>query len=125
MGFRDAASAAVDLLSRRPEIRAGWKDRFRHIMIDEFQDDDELQKDLLYLLAERRDRTDPGVPKRRDLEPDKLFFVGDEKQSIYRFRGADVAVFRGLAEDLGAGRAGPADQLPFRARAGCLLQPGL
>ena len=113
MGFRDVASAAVDLLSRRPEIRAGWKDRFRHIMIDEFQDDDELQKDLLYLLAERRDRMDPGVPKRGDLEPDKLFFVGDEKQSIYRFRGADVAVFRGLAEDLGAD--GPALRTNYRS----------
>ncbi len=103
MGFRDVAEAAVDLLARRPGIRRAWKTRFRYIMIDEFQDDDELQKDLLYLLAERPDREDPGIPEARDLEPDKLFFVGDEKQSIYRFRGADVSVFRGLAEDLGAG----------------------
>ncbi len=113
MGFRDVAEAAVDLLSRRPGVRAGWKRRFRYIMIDEFQDDDELQKDLLYLLAERPDRTDPGVPEVRDLDPDKLFFVGDEKQSIYRFRGADVSVFRGLAEDLGA--EGPALRTNYRS----------
>lgn len=113
MGFRDVAEAAVDLLSRRPGVRAGWKKRFRYIMIDEFQDDDELQKNLLYLLAERPDRTDPGVPEVRDLEPDKLFFVGDEKQSIYRFRGADVSVFRGLAEDLGAD--GPALRTNYRS----------
>ena len=113
MGFRDVAAAAVDLLSRRPEIRAGWKRRFRYLMIDEFQDDDELQKDLLYLLAEREDRMERGIPESKDLEPDKLFFVGDEKQSIYRFRGADVSVFRGLAEDLGAD--GPSLRTNYRS----------
>lgn len=116
MGFRDVAEAAVDLLARRPGIRRVWKTRFRYIMIDEFQDDDELQKDLLYLLAERPDREDPGIPEARDLEPDKLFFVGDEKQSIYRFRGADVSVFRGLAEDLGAG--GTALRTNYRSEPG-------
>lgn len=113
MGFRDVARAAVDLLSRKPGIRAGWKKRFRYIMIDEFQDDDELQKNLLYLLAERPDRMETGIPEARDLEPDKLFFVGDEKQSIYRFRGADVSVFRGLTEDLGAD--GPALRTNYRS----------
>lgn len=113
MGFRDVAEAAVDLLSRRPEIRSAWKKRFRYVMIDEFQDDDELQKNLLYLLAERPDREAPGIPSGGDLEPDKLFFVGDEKQSIYRFRGADVSVFRRLSEDLAA--EGPALRTNYRS----------
>jgi ATP-dependent exoDNAse (exonuclease V) beta subunit len=105
MSFRDTAVCAVDLLLRRPEIRAHWKRRFRFIMIDEFQDDDELQKELLYLLAERLDLSSPRVPTAWELDPGKLFFVGDEKQSIYRFRGADVAVFRRLGEELS--RAAP------------------
>ena len=113
MGFRDVAQAAVDLLNRKPGIRTAWKKRFRYIMIDEFQDDDELQKNLLYLLAERPDREDIGIPSGGDLEPDKLFFVGDEKQSIYRFRGADVSVFRGLSEDLGTD--GPALRTNYRS----------
>ena len=104
MGFRDAAVCAVDLLKRRSEIRAHWKRRFRYVMIDEFQDNDELQRDLLYLLAEREDRNSPGVPEAADLAPDKLFFVGDEKQSIYRFRGADVSVFMRLSDELAAAR---------------------
>jgi ATP-dependent helicase/nuclease subunit A len=77
-------------------------------MIDEFQDNNELQKDLLFLLAENPDRTDPGIPSPQELCPAKLFFVGDEKQSIYRFRGADVSVFRKLKNDLGT------DDLPLR-----------
>ncbi|HTX73020.1 MAG TPA: UvrD-helicase domain-containing protein, partial [Rectinemataceae bacterium] len=86
MSFRDAAVCAVDLLTRRPEIRRHWKGRFRYVMIDEFQDDDELQRDLLYLLGEREGAESAGVPKAADLAPGKLFFVGDDKQSIYRFR---------------------------------------
>jgi ATP-dependent helicase/nuclease subunit A len=102
MGFRDAAVCAVDLLKRRPEIRSHWKSRFRFVMIDEFQDNDELQRDLLYLLAERADLRSASVPAAEDLAPDKLFFVGDEKQSIYRFRGADVSVFKRLSNELAA-----------------------
>ncbi|HSV56027.1 MAG TPA: UvrD-helicase domain-containing protein, partial [Magnetospirillaceae bacterium] len=115
MSFRDVATTAVNLLDCSCEIRSAWKRRFRYLMIDEFQDNDELQKKLLYLLAERMDRQEPGIPAAADLEPDKLFFVGDEKQSIYRFRGADVAVFRGLVEDFGDG---PALRTNYRSEPG-------
>ncbi len=100
LGFRDIAEAAVALLKEDLELRAFYKKHIRAIMIDEFQDDNETQKELLYLLAERDDRASPDIPKPNDLKSDALFFVGDEKQSIYRFRGADVSVFRKLAEDL-------------------------
>ena len=100
MGFRDAAVCAVDLLSRRTDIRAYYKRRYRYIMVDEFQDDDELQKELLYLLAEEDGRLEAGIPGPSALAPDKLFFVGDGKQSIYRFRGADVSVFNRLGAEL-------------------------
>ncbi|MDR1250390.1 MAG: UvrD-helicase domain-containing protein [Treponema sp.] len=100
--FADVARLAGTILRDHPDIRKSEKAAFEALMIDEFQDNNELQKDLLFLLAENPDRTDPGVPLPQNLCPAKLFFVGDEKQSIYRFRGADVSVFRKLQNDLGA-----------------------
>jgi ATP-dependent exoDNAse (exonuclease V) beta subunit len=69
-------------------------------MIDEFQDNNRLQKEILYLLGEKKDTELPRVPSAGELDPGKLFFVGDEKQSIYRFRGADVSVFKELAGEV-------------------------
>jgi ATP-dependent helicase/nuclease subunit A len=80
--FTDIAHLAVDGLRLYPDIRRMYQDSFRMIMIDEFQDNNSLQRDLVNLLA----------------DPARVFYVGDEKQSIYRFRGADVSVFRTLAE---------------------------
>lgn len=100
MDFKDLGLCAVEALRRRKDMRNYWKQRIASIMIDEFQDNNQIQKDLLYLLAERRDRTVEGIPSPADLEEGKLFFVGDEKQSIYRFRGADVSVFKSLSKEL-------------------------
>jgi ATP-dependent exoDNAse (exonuclease V) beta subunit len=94
MNYKDLGALAVDILSSQEEVRRYWASRFQYILIDEFQDNNELQKQLLLLLS--RD----GEQVRRG----KLFFVGDEKQSIYLFRGADVSVFKSLAEELGASR---------------------
>jgi ATP-dependent helicase/nuclease subunit A len=102
LGFSDIACLAVDTLSRDADLRQVYKKAFKKIMVDEFQDNNALQRDLVYLLAEKYERRDQGVPAREDLLPDKIFFVGDEKQSIYGFRGADVSVFRGLARDFSA-----------------------
>lgn len=102
--FADVPRLAVDILRTNPAVRTFYKNRFSHIMIDEFQDNNRLQKDLLYLLAERRDLCGTSIPAAGELEKDKLFFVGDEKQSIYRFREADVSVFKQLGRELeGAG----------------------
>ncbi len=105
--FTDVSRMALDALVDDPDLRASYKSSIRSIMIDEFQDDNELQRDLLFLLAERRDRREKSVPSADELSGGKLFFVGDEKQSIYRFRGADVSVFRSLARDLGSSGARP------------------
>ncbi len=103
--FGDVARMAVSALKDDPALRRVWKDSIKSIMIDEFQDDNQLQRDLLFLIAERPERNDRSVPSPADLVSGKLFFVGDEKQSIYRFRGADVSVFRALASDLSRGEA--------------------
>lgn len=99
--FTDVSRLALDALQQDPDVRHAWKTAIHSIMIDEFQDNNELQRDLLFLLAEKGKRTEKEIPRASELCPDKLFFVGDEKQSIYRFRGADVAVFRSLSRDLG------------------------
>ena len=97
--FKDIASLAVCILRDYPEIRQVEKEKYKAIMIDEFQDNNSQQRDLLFMLAEKPELHNKGVPSPEDLCPDKLFFVGDEKQSIYRFRGADVSVFRALSQD--------------------------
>jgi ATP-dependent exoDNAse (exonuclease V) beta subunit len=94
MNYKDLGALAVDILSRQEEVRRYWASRFQYILIDEFQDNNELQKQLLLLLSSDGEQIRRG----------KLFFVGDEKQSIYLFRGADVSVFKSLAEELGASR---------------------
>ena len=81
LDFEDLQLYARDLLRDHPEVREAEQLRFRAIMVDEFQDTNRLQCDIVDLL-----RDGAGAPD--------VFFVGDEFQSIYGFRHADVAVFR-------------------------------
>lgn len=115
--FADAAQLALETLKAQPEIRQEEKEAYKAIMIDEFQDDNSLQKELLYLLAERLDCSTVGTVPVENLDQGKLFFVGDEKQSIYKFRGADVSVFRRLAKELaGESQQGAALSLSYNYR---------
>jgi ATP-dependent helicase/nuclease subunit A len=100
LSFKDVADLAITILLEQEDIRRNEKESFKAIMIDEFQDNNGLQKDLLFLLAEKPDLMNKSVPPPEDLCADKLFFVGDEKQSVYLFRGADVSVFRKLKDEL-------------------------
>ena len=92
LDFEDLQLAARDLLRDHPEIREREQLRFRALMVDEFQDTNRLQCELIDLLAE-------GTGER------EVFYVGDEFQSIYGFRHADVAVFRERRERAGGGLA--------------------
>ena len=100
LGFHDVLTLAVAGLREDKSLRRYYKGLFRYIMIDEFQDNNLLQKELLYLLSEEDDVEGEGIPAASALNPGKLFFVGDEKQSIYRFRGADVSVFKQLHSEI-------------------------
>ena len=102
--FKDIAELAYCILRDYPEIRQVEKEKYKAIMIDEFQDNNKLQRDMLFMLAEKLERREKGVPPIEELSPCKLFFVGDEKQSIYLFRGADVSVFRALSDDFKDGK---------------------
>ena len=104
LSFNDVAQLALHALLTQPELRQHHNRSVSHIMIDEFQDNNQLQQDLLFALSLHDpwdDRVFESPPTIEDIAGNKLFFVGDEKQSIFGFRGADVAVFRGLSEQVG------------------------
>ncbi|GMO25091.1 MAG: UvrD-helicase domain-containing protein [Termitinemataceae bacterium] len=98
--FNDIASLALKALIEHPDIRDMYKRQFKAVMCDEFQDNNNLQKNLLFLLAENMERKIKSPAQACELINNKLFFVGDEKQSIYKFRGADVSVFRSLIKEI-------------------------
>jgi len=101
--FHDLLVLARALL-RDPEhgvrARARLRARYRRLLIDEFQDTDPIQIELAVLLAS----DDAGAADRAwtdvAIEPGRLFFVGDPKQSIYRFRRADIATFLSARDSL-------------------------
>jgi ATP-dependent helicase/nuclease subunit A len=101
LDFEDLQLRARDLLRDDEEIRVREQLRFRSIMVDEFQDTNRLQCELIDLLG--------GGPGERE-----IFFVGDEFQSIYGFRHADVQVFRERRD--AAGRVLPLTR-NYRSRA--------
>ncbi|MFP4408507.1 MAG: UvrD-helicase domain-containing protein [Spirochaetaceae bacterium] len=100
LSYQDVVELSITALRDNRELREFYKRRYSRIMIDEFQDNNNDQRELLFLLSEASGSQIPGIPDAASLSPEKLFFVGDEKQSIYRFRGADVSVFKGLSDEL-------------------------
>ena len=98
--YNDVSHLALESLKNDVELRNYYKKNIKTIMIDEFQDNNQLQRDILFLIAEKQMRKEKTICSSEELEEGKLFFVGDEKQSIYAFRGADVSVFRNLIKDL-------------------------
>ena len=91
LDFLDLLLRARDLVRDNAAVRTELQRRFTHVFVDEFQDTDPLQAEILTLLA-ADDPEERDWRKARPL-PGKLFIVGDPKQSIYRFRRADVALY--------------------------------
>jgi ATP-dependent helicase/nuclease subunit A len=92
LDFLDLLLRTRDLVRGRADVRGELGRRITHIFVDEFQDTDPLQAEILLLLAS----ADPAVSDWREVTPapGKLFVVGDPKQSIYRFRRADVGIYQ-------------------------------
>lgn len=80
---------AIEHLQKNEALRQKYQERYKYIMVDEFQDTNERQRQLIYLLC--GNKLD---------NKNNLFIVGDVKQSIYRFRHADVSVFNRVKEDI-------------------------
>ena len=89
--YADLLLATRDLLRDFPAVRRAFSARFTRILVDEFQDTDPLQAEvLLYLSSDDSEEKDTSrlIPR-----PGALFVVGDPKQSIYRFRRADISAY--------------------------------
>ena len=102
LNFQDLLIEARNMLRDRPDVRRALCERFTPILVDEFQDTDPIQAEILFYLT----GADPGERDWRKIAPapGSLFVVGDPKQSIYRFRRADIETYehvRGRIEDSG------------------------
>jgi ATP-dependent helicase/nuclease subunit A len=96
LDFLDLLLVARNLVRDNPAVRVELQNRFTHIFVDEFQDTDPLQAEILLLLSS----ADPAETNWLKVKPiaGKLFIVGDPKQSIYRFRRADVSLYQGVKQ---------------------------
>ncbi len=75
MDFDDLLMKTVELLRSNPDVAMRWRDRFAHVLVDEYQDTNAVQNELVLMLAEQHRQ---------------VTVVGDSDQSVYRFRGADI-----------------------------------
>ena len=82
--FDDMLIMCYELFTERPDILAAWQRKFRYILVDEFQDINRIQYEIVRMLA---------------LPENNLFIVGDDDQSIYRFRGAKPEIMLGFMKD--------------------------
>ena len=91
LDFDDLLYQARDLLRDHEPVRRALAQRYDHILVDEFQDTDPMQAEIIWRLA---GEGDPKIPwQERVIRSGALFLVGDPKQAIYRFRGADVQTY--------------------------------
>ncbi len=91
LDFDDLLHHARDLLKNHETVRQALAKRYTKILVDEFQDTDPLQAEILWWLAGEGDAALPWYE--RTIRPGALFVVGDPKQAIYRFRGADLETY--------------------------------
>ena len=98
LDFVDLLLAARDLLRDHDHVRCDFQQRYTHIFVDEFQDTDPLQAEIVLLLA--ADNPTGSDWRHVTSVTGKLFIVGDPKQSIYRFRRADVGVYQQVKDQL-------------------------
>lgn len=87
--FDDMLVMCYELFRARPDILAAWQGKYRYILIDEFQDINRLQYEIIRMLAKPEDN---------------LFIVGDDDQSVYRFRGAKPEIMLGFKKDYPAAK---------------------
>jgi exodeoxyribonuclease-5 len=90
--FDDFLVTARDLVRKQPQILATLATRYTHILVDEFQDTDPIQAEILWYLCGVGAPDEPWQSRR--IRDGSLFLVGDPKQAIYGFRGADIAIYR-------------------------------
>ena len=99
LDFDDLLLLPVQLLRQNEQVRHYWHRRFKHVLVDEYQDTNRTQYELIKLLV-----TDGCPPEAfSSWQERSVFVVGDADQSIYSFRAADFTILRGFQDDFGDG----------------------
>ena len=115
--FSDVLVMARDMLRDSREAREYFRSRYRYFYVDEFQDTDAVQVELLFYLAtDSEENFVPGHWEQCRPRPGSLFLVGDPKQGIYRFRGADVFTYNRVKECFAKQGIGKVEVLSFNFR---------
>src|SRR5262249_10113659 len=99
LDFDDLLLHVRDLVRSNDDVRVAIGQQYRFILIDEFQDTDRVQSEILFSIAAMPDQQGPW--QERKLRSGSLFLVGDPKQAIYRFRGADIEAYQFCRELIG------------------------
>ena len=111
LNYGDLLNLTARVLRENVGVRRALQQKYRYLLVDEFQDTDPVQAELVFWLGEdpegnRAKGADPLDWRQVPLRPGALFVVGDPKQSIYRFRRADIDIYnivRGRFSEKGAG----------------------
>ena len=104
MDFDDLIMVTVHLLQAFPEVAAEYRSRFRHVMVDEYQDTNHAQYVLVRELAGQGAATPAADPAGEPIPPAELVVVGDADQSIYAFRGATIRNIEEFERDFAGAR---------------------
>ncbi|QNP70683.1 DNA helicase PcrA [Streptomyces roseirectus] len=99
LDFDDLIMTTVNLLRAFPDVAEHYRRRFRHVMVDEYQDTNHAQYALVRELVGGTGRSEDTPPAEHDLPPAELCVVGDADQSIYAFRGATIRNILQFEED--------------------------
>jgi DNA helicase II / ATP-dependent DNA helicase PcrA len=99
LDFDDLILIPVHLFQQNEQVLAYWHKRFRHILVDEYQDTNRTQYDLIRLLATNGE----AIATYKDWNHRSVFVVGDADQSIYSFRAADFTILMNFQDDFGDG----------------------
>jgi DNA helicase-2/ATP-dependent DNA helicase PcrA len=101
LDFDDLILMPVHLFQQNEQVLAYWHKRFRHVLVDEYQDTNRTQYDLIRLLATNGE----SIATYKDWNHRSVFVVGDADQSIYSFRAADFTILMNFQDDFGDGLA--------------------
>ncbi|PZV07354.1 MAG: AAA family ATPase, partial [Leptolyngbya sp.] len=101
LDFDDLILMPVHLFQQNEQVLAYWHKRFRHILVDEYQDTNRTQYDLIRLLATNGE----SIATYKNWDHRSVFVVGDADQSIYSFRAADFTILMNFQDDFGDGLA--------------------
>ncbi|NWG02420.1 MAG: UvrD-helicase domain-containing protein, partial [Syntrophaceae bacterium] len=104
LDFNDLLLYTRQLLKEHIEVRQYFRQRYKFLLVDEFQDTDPLQAEIVFFLSEMDKKTPALEWSDVKVSPKRLFLVGDPKQSIYRFRRADIEMYEDVKKGMGSER---------------------